>query len=55
MAQASCIGTSSPSPDADPSQSPTLTAMATQIGVIMGTAAYMSPEQLSPDTLDDGP
>ena len=34
-----------PSPDADPSQSPTLTAAATQMGVIMGTAAYMSPEQ----------
>ena len=34
-----------PSPDTDPSQSPTLTAMATQMGVIMGTAAYMSPEQ----------
>ena len=33
------------SPDADPSQSPTLTAAATQMGVIMGTAAYMSPEQ----------
>ena len=34
-------------PDAtgDPSQSPTLTAAATQMGVIMGTAAYMSPEQ----------
>ena len=30
---------------ADPSQSPTLTAAATQMGVIMGTAAYMSPEQ----------
>ena len=29
----------------DPSQSPTLTAAATQAGVIMGTAAYMSPEQ----------
>ena len=27
----------------DPSQSPTLTAAATQMGVIMGTAAYMSP------------
>ena len=34
-----------PNPDADPSQSPTLTAAATQMGVIMGTAAYMSPEQ----------
>ncbi len=33
-----------PNPDADPSQSPTLTAAATQMGVIMGTAAYMSPE-----------
>ena len=34
-----------PSPTGDPSQSPTLTAAATQMGVIMGTAAYMSPEQ----------
>ena len=34
-----------PSPDTDPSQSPTLTAAATQMGMIMGTAAYMSPEQ----------
>ena len=34
-----------PSPTSDPSQSPTLTAAATQMGVIMGTAAYMSPEQ----------
>ena len=32
-------------PDGDPSQSPTLTAAATQMGVILGTAAYMSPEQ----------
>ena len=31
--------------DGDPSQSPTLTAAATQMGVIMGTAAYMAPEQ----------
>ena len=30
-------------PEGDPSQSPTLTAAATQIGAIMGTAAYMSP------------
>ena len=34
-----------PTPVGDPSQSPTLTAAATQMGVIMGTAAYMSPEQ----------
>ena len=34
-----------PSPTSDPSESPTLTAAATQMGVIMGTAAYMSPEQ----------
>ena len=33
-----------PTPTGDPSQSPTLTAAATQMGVIMGTAAYMSPE-----------
>ena len=32
-------------PVGDPDRSPTLTAAATQMGVIMGTAAYMSPEQ----------
>ncbi|MEO7145578.1 MAG: protein kinase [Bryobacteraceae bacterium] len=32
-------------PDADPSNSPTVTLSATRAGVILGTAGYMSPEQ----------
>ena len=34
-----------PNPEGDSSQSPTLTAAATQMGMVIGTAAYMSPEQ----------
>ena len=42
---AKALGADGESGAADPSNSPTLTARATQLGMILGTAAYMSPEQ----------
>jgi serine/threonine protein kinase len=42
---AKALDATAASATADPAQSPTMTAAATQMGVILGTPAYMSPEQ----------